>query len=166
MPRYFLKYSPAAPKPLTFYPAAPLIIDLLCRDAWDEIIERCEAVGVDAFEINFSCPHGMPERKMGMVSAAAVAVQQQRTPLHLFAADTSTCGCCTCQPASCTSAAPFNVHSQCAVRRKALQPSALCAHHGAVLCCAVCRPWVRTVSCLARCVVGSTPRPPSQCGPR
>ena len=21
---------------------------------------------MDAFEINFSCPHGMPERKMGM----------------------------------------------------------------------------------------------------
>jgi hypothetical protein len=37
-----------------------------CRDAWEEIIERCEAVGVDAFEINFSCPHGLPERKMGM----------------------------------------------------------------------------------------------------
>jgi dihydropyrimidine dehydrogenase (NADP+) len=36
------------------------------RDAWEEIIERCEAVGVDAFEINFSCPHGLPERKMGM----------------------------------------------------------------------------------------------------
>src|SRR4029078_306712 len=35
------------------------------KDAWVEIIERCEAVGVDAFELNFSCPHGLPERKMG-----------------------------------------------------------------------------------------------------
>ncbi len=35
------------------------------RDAWIEIVERCEAVGVDAFELNFSCPHGLPERKMG-----------------------------------------------------------------------------------------------------
>lgn len=34
--------------------------------SWIEIIGRCEEVGVDAFEINFSCPHGMPERKMGM----------------------------------------------------------------------------------------------------
>ena len=34
--------------------------------AWEELIERCEEVGVDAFEINFSCPHGMPERRMGM----------------------------------------------------------------------------------------------------
>lgn len=23
-------------------------------------------MGVDGFEINFSCPHGMPERRMGM----------------------------------------------------------------------------------------------------
>lgn len=36
------------------------------REAWETLIERCEEVGVDAFEVNFSCPHGMPERKMGM----------------------------------------------------------------------------------------------------
>ncbi|HEY2573408.1 MAG TPA: NAD-dependent dihydropyrimidine dehydrogenase subunit PreA [Verrucomicrobiaceae bacterium] len=35
------------------------------KDAWVEIIERCEACGVDGFELNFSCPHGLPERKMG-----------------------------------------------------------------------------------------------------
>jgi dihydropyrimidine dehydrogenase (NADP+)/dihydropyrimidine dehydrogenase (NAD+) subunit PreA len=35
------------------------------KDAWTELIQRCEAVGVDAFELNFSCPHGLPERKMG-----------------------------------------------------------------------------------------------------
>jgi dihydropyrimidine dehydrogenase (NADP+)/dihydropyrimidine dehydrogenase (NAD+) subunit PreA len=35
------------------------------RDAWIEIVERCEAAGVDSFELNFSCPHGLPERKMG-----------------------------------------------------------------------------------------------------
>ncbi len=35
------------------------------KDAWIEIIERCEAAGVDGFELNFSCPHGLPERKMG-----------------------------------------------------------------------------------------------------
>lgn len=34
-------------------------------DAWAEIVERCEAAGVDGFELNFSCPHGLPERKMG-----------------------------------------------------------------------------------------------------
>lgn len=35
------------------------------KDAWIEIIQRCEAAGVDGFELNFSCPHGLPERKMG-----------------------------------------------------------------------------------------------------
>lgn len=32
---------------------------------WRELVQRCEATGVDGFELNFSCPHGLPERKMG-----------------------------------------------------------------------------------------------------
>ncbi|KAF6260465.1 hypothetical protein COO60DRAFT_1507155 [Scenedesmus sp. NREL 46B-D3] len=51
------------------YPGRVLIASIMeeySRDAWEEIIERCEAVGVDAFEVNFSCPHGLPERRMGM----------------------------------------------------------------------------------------------------
>ena len=35
------------------------------RDAWVEIVERTQATGVDALELNFSCPHGLPERRMG-----------------------------------------------------------------------------------------------------
>ena len=35
------------------------------KDAWCEITEKCQDVGVDAFELNFSCPHGLPERRMG-----------------------------------------------------------------------------------------------------
>jgi len=35
------------------------------KDAWLEIVQRSEAAGVDGFELNFSCPHGLPERKMG-----------------------------------------------------------------------------------------------------
>ena len=35
------------------------------KDCWHEIVERCQAVGVDALELNLSCPHGLPERKMG-----------------------------------------------------------------------------------------------------
>jgi dihydropyrimidine dehydrogenase (NADP+)/dihydropyrimidine dehydrogenase (NAD+) subunit PreA len=35
------------------------------KDAWIEIVERCQDAGVDGFELNFSCPHGLPERKMG-----------------------------------------------------------------------------------------------------
>src|SRR6187399_237274 len=41
------------------------IMEEFNKDAWIEIIERCEAAGVDGFELNFSCPHGLPERKMG-----------------------------------------------------------------------------------------------------
>ena len=35
------------------------------KERWIEMIGRCQEVGVDAFELNFSCPHGLPERKMG-----------------------------------------------------------------------------------------------------
>lgn len=41
------------------------IMEELNKDAWIEITERCQDLGVDAFELNFSCPHGLPERKMG-----------------------------------------------------------------------------------------------------
>jgi dihydropyrimidine dehydrogenase (NADP+)/dihydropyrimidine dehydrogenase (NAD+) subunit PreA len=50
------------------YPEGILIASVMeefRKDSWCEIVERCEAVGVDAFELNFSCPHGLPERKMG-----------------------------------------------------------------------------------------------------
>src|SRR5438034_6708434 len=35
------------------------------KDAWVEIVEKTQATGIDAFELNFSCPHGLPERRMG-----------------------------------------------------------------------------------------------------
>ncbi|MEM9660507.1 MAG: NAD-dependent dihydropyrimidine dehydrogenase subunit PreA, partial [Planctomycetota bacterium] len=50
------------------YPDRVLIASIMeeyRRDAWIEIVERCQDTGVDAFELNFSCPHGLPERKMG-----------------------------------------------------------------------------------------------------
>jgi len=41
------------------------IMEEYSKDAWVEIVERCQDAGVDGFELNFSCPHGLPERKMG-----------------------------------------------------------------------------------------------------
>lgn len=35
------------------------------KNAWQEMIGRCEEAGIDGFELNMSCPHGLPERKMG-----------------------------------------------------------------------------------------------------
>lgn len=40
------------------------------REAWHEIVERTQATGVDAFELNLSCPHGLPERRMGAAMGA------------------------------------------------------------------------------------------------
>jgi dihydroorotate dehydrogenase subfamily 1 len=66
------------------------------KDRWIEIVERVQATGVAAFELNFSCPHGLPERKMGaamgqdfkimnevcgwVMSAAKVPVWAKLTP--------------------------------------------------------------------------------------
>lgn len=50
------------------YPDRVLIASIMeeyRREAWVEIVTRCQDAGVDAFELNFSCPHGLPERKMG-----------------------------------------------------------------------------------------------------
>jgi dihydroorotate dehydrogenase subfamily 1 len=50
------------------YPDRILIASIMeeyNKGAWVEIVERCQNAGVDAFELNFSCPHGLPERKMG-----------------------------------------------------------------------------------------------------
>jgi dihydroorotate dehydrogenase subfamily 1 len=81
------------------YPERVLIASIMeeyRQDAWIEIIERCQEVGVDAFECNFSCPHGLPERRMGsamgenpeilkevcgwVMSAAKVPVWAKMTP--------------------------------------------------------------------------------------
>ena len=50
------------------YPDRVLIASIMeeyRKDAWVEIVERCQEAGVDALECNFSCPHGLPERRMG-----------------------------------------------------------------------------------------------------
>jgi dihydropyrimidine dehydrogenase (NADP+)/dihydropyrimidine dehydrogenase (NAD+) subunit PreA len=81
------------------YPDRVLIASIMeeyRRDAWVEIIERCPDAGVDALECNFSCPHGLPERRMGsamgenpeilhevcqwVMSAAKVPIWAKMTP--------------------------------------------------------------------------------------
>jgi len=50
------------------YPDHVLIASIMeeyRKDAWVEIVERTQETGVDAFELNLSCPHGLPERRMG-----------------------------------------------------------------------------------------------------
>jgi dihydroorotate dehydrogenase subfamily 1 len=81
------------------YPQGILIASIMeeyRKDAWIEIVERCQDTGVDAFELNMSCPHGLPERKMGaamgedpsileevcgwVMSAAKIPVWAKMTP--------------------------------------------------------------------------------------
>lgn len=81
------------------YPERVLVASIMeeyRKDAWVEIVERCQAAGVDALECNFSCPHGLPERRMGsamgenpeileevcrwVMSAAKVPVWAKMTP--------------------------------------------------------------------------------------
>ncbi|HET6611018.1 MAG TPA: NAD-dependent dihydropyrimidine dehydrogenase subunit PreA [Kofleriaceae bacterium] len=51
------------------YPHRVLIASIMeegRREAWHEITRAVQETGVDGFEMNLSCPHGLPERRMGM----------------------------------------------------------------------------------------------------
>lgn len=64
------------------YPDHVLIASIMeeyNKDAWCEIVERCEAAGVDGLELNFSCPHGLPERKMGAAMGQDSAILEEVT---------------------------------------------------------------------------------------
>src|ERR671927_587350 len=50
------------------YPKHVLIASIMEeyeKSRWQELTRMVQETGVDAFELNFSCPHGMTERKMG-----------------------------------------------------------------------------------------------------
>ncbi|PWI57836.1 NAD-dependent dihydropyrimidine dehydrogenase subunit PreA [Sulfoacidibacillus thermotolerans] len=50
------------------FPHHALIASLMMdcnRERWHELVKRVQDVGVDGFELNFGCPHGMSERGMG-----------------------------------------------------------------------------------------------------
>lgn len=50
------------------YPDHAVIASLMVeskREAWHDIVKRTQDTGVDGFELNFGCPHGMSERGMG-----------------------------------------------------------------------------------------------------
>jgi dihydropyrimidine dehydrogenase (NADP+) len=62
------------------YPGRVLIASVTeeCRrEAWHELIGRIGATGVDGFELNLSCPHGLPERRMGSAIGQDPAMVEQ-----------------------------------------------------------------------------------------
>ncbi len=90
------------------------------KDAWIEIVERMQETGIDAFELNMSCPHGLPERKMGsamgqdssimeevcgwVMSAAKVPVWAKLTPNVTRIQD----GCAAAMRAGCDGVSAIN----------------------------------------------------------
>ncbi len=64
------------------HPEGILIASIMeeCEEwRWKELTERCEAAGADAFELNLSCPHGLPERKMGAAMGQDCEIVEQVT---------------------------------------------------------------------------------------
>ncbi len=49
------------------FPNHALIASMMweSREEWHDCVRKCEDIGVDGFELNFGCPHGMCERGMG-----------------------------------------------------------------------------------------------------
>lgn len=50
------------------YPRHILFVSIMAevkREAWQELTRLSEDTGCDGLELNFSCPHGMPEKGMG-----------------------------------------------------------------------------------------------------
>ncbi|KMY53304.1 dihydropyrimidine dehydrogenase [Bacillus sp. FJAT-27231] len=49
------------------------------QEKWHEIVKRVQDVGVDGFELNFGCPHGMAERGMGSASGQVPELVEKQT---------------------------------------------------------------------------------------
>ncbi|WP_240376848.1 NAD-dependent dihydropyrimidine dehydrogenase subunit PreA [Bacillus piscicola] len=64
------------------YPNHAVIASLMVeptQEKWHEIVKKTQAVGVDGFELNFGCPHGMAERGMGAASGQVPELVQKQT---------------------------------------------------------------------------------------
>ena len=55
------------------------IMEMYEKERWQEIAQRCCEAGCDGLELNFSCPHGHPERNMGAAMGQDPAMVEEVT---------------------------------------------------------------------------------------
>ena len=59
------------------HPSKVIIASIMApveRKEWQNLVETLNNTPIDAFELNFSCPHGMPERNIGMAIGTSAEV--------------------------------------------------------------------------------------------
>lgn len=59
------------------HPAKVIIASIMApveRKEWQNIVHIINDTPIDAFELNFSCPHGMPERNIGMAIGTSAEI--------------------------------------------------------------------------------------------
>lgn len=64
------------------YPHKVLIASIMApvnKDAWQDLVRAINNTPADAFELNFSCPHGMPEKGIGMAIGTDAEISAQIT---------------------------------------------------------------------------------------
>ena len=64
------------------YPTKVIIASIMApvnKDAWQNLVRTLNNTPADAFELNFSCPHGMPEKGIGMAIGTDVEISAQIT---------------------------------------------------------------------------------------
>ncbi len=61
----------------TKYPTKVIIASIMApvdRKEWQDLVKILNETPIDAFELNFSCPHGMPERNIGMAIGTSAEI--------------------------------------------------------------------------------------------
>ena len=64
------------------YPTKVIIASIMApvnKKAWQDIVKTLNDTPADAFELNFSCPHGMPEKGIGMAIGTDAGISAQIT---------------------------------------------------------------------------------------
>ena len=59
------------------YPTKVIIASIMApveKDEWQKIVKKLNDTPIDAYELNFSCPHGMPERNIGMAIGTSAEI--------------------------------------------------------------------------------------------